>query len=840
MMSQKRWPMLAMICAGVLAFGARACFAAAQIQLQDLIEAEPSSPYAQTFVISPLERHLVQMYVPSLGERAAFGAVDGDFDALRLFHVAFDGTVSPMPIERLSSGRGGFLGTRPMFSPDGKRLSFARPAPNQDGGWVMSILQLETLELVDLPLRVHSYHNGTFATAVWVSKDVLVYVADPESKRGVPYGNSVGVLGRDHAQRRWSAQSGMSQPAVVSYPGQEADRCWHGRMVVYDVNERSHRVVHETEVRGLQALGDGRHAVGLEPCALASKTKPMTVNDAQVKLGLLLLDTTTGTVSRPCGDCNIKWNSLTVAPDGGGMAFYAYDASGIALDARLFEYRVGTRTLRQFDLGGVLPDSLDPRVDFNTPGELVWLGKALAVHGAQRPSGATTDLMPLLLAEKQPRRDWYVLNVDRRPVPLTSKLQEFSDQPLAVDGESLLIQVANEIRRFAAGGSMRTVAVLPAKSGRLKHLPEDMPWAARSPFIRTPLRAQMVLAASETDGSALYWWDGKLVRLGSIDGDVRAASRFGTMFISRHESQGAVRIRLHRRARGADDFATHDLLAVNQSLREYWPQSREAPFTGPDGVQYSACLYLPQGHATAGALPLIVDAYPAISATRRDCANHFAHGQTSVFAMRGYAVLAMYMPVGVRNASDGSFNDISQWMDSAIHGAAQLANIDLERIGLRGESQGGFVVAELLTRTDRFKAAVAGISDVDYFSLAFGQHQRNLIADNPSSGGGAVTRFVAPEQFIWMGKMPWEDPDAYTRLLPIFRADRIKTPLYLWTTEFDGFSSNSFFQLYNVLKMLGREVELDYYFNEGHGLNRPANEIHQYQRLFDWYDARLR
>src|SRR5690606_10290733 len=180
------------------------------------------------------------------------------------------------------------------------------------------------------------------------------------------------------------------------------------------------------------------------------------------------------------------------------------------------------------------------------------------------------------------------------------------------------------------------------------------------------------------------------------------------------------------------------------------------------------------------------------------------------------------------------------WVLAATDAAAQAANIDTNRMGVHGASQGGFVVTELLTQTDRFKAAVAGICDVDYLSIGYGQNLISVLDTDVHLGGDSHSRFVDRGQFIWMGSYPWEEPQAWVNVLPIFRADRIRTPLLLWTNEFDSFSTRSFFQLYNVLKQLGRTVELDYYYNEGHGHARPANFEHHYTRVFEWFDSRLK
>jgi dipeptidyl aminopeptidase/acylaminoacyl peptidase len=131
--------------------------------------------------------------------------------------------------------------------------------------------------------------------------------------------------------------------------------------------------------------------------------------------------------------------------------------------------------------------------------------------------------------------------------------------------------------------------------------------------------------------------------------------------------------------------------------------------------------------------------------------------------------------------------------------------VDPGRIGLYGMSNGGGVADYLVTRTDRFKCAVA-VSP-------------------------AVSDFVRPSllhtldpmyQSFAGGKSVWEDPEGYVKLSSVFHLNRVHTPMLLADGDEAGeFLLNSI-EVYNGPRWFGQDVTLLRYPKPGHGFTGAA------------------
>jgi dipeptidyl aminopeptidase/acylaminoacyl peptidase len=141
---------------------------------------------------------------------------------------------------------------------------------------------------------------------------------------------------------------------------------------------------------------------------------------------------------------------------------------------------------------------------------------------------------------------------------------------------------------------------------------------------------------------------------------------------------------------------------------------------------------------------------------------------------------------------------------AALDDACTLDWVDRERLVIGGGSYGGFLTAYMLTRDQRFKAAVAerGVYDLATF---FGE--------------GSAWRLVE----WYFGGYPF-DPrlrDAMVRESPFYEARRIRTPLLIMHGSSDlrtGFVQSE--MLYRALRVLGRPVEYVRYPGADHDMSR--------------------
>lgn len=144
---------------------------------------------------------------------------------------------------------------------------------------------------------------------------------------------------------------------------------------------------------------------------------------------------------------------------------------------------------------------------------------------------------------------------------------------------------------------------------------------------------------------------------------------------------------------------------------------------------------------------------------------------------------------------------------------------DSSRLYVGGWSYGGFLTAWLITKTDRFRAAVVGAGISNYYSLA---------------GGSGLGAYWSDHYFP---AFPHRRPDAYWDSSPVTHLRRVTTPtLILHGQDDPKISSNQGRQLYNGLQRVGVESELVIYPREGHGIGERAHQVDLLQRVRDWYD----
>jgi dipeptidyl aminopeptidase/acylaminoacyl peptidase len=199
-----------------------------------------------------------------------------------------------------------------------------------------------------------------------------------------------------------------------------------------------------------------------------------------------------------------------------------------------------------------------------------------------------------------------------------------------------------------------------------------------------------------------------------------------------------------------------------------------------------------------------------------------------LLAAAGYAVVAAN-PRG----SSGYGRDFARaiWADwgnkdlddvlAAVDHVIGMGVADPDRLGVGGWSYGGILTNYVITRSTRFKAAISGASEANYFADYGTDHY----------------------QYEWETELglPWKNQELWTRLSPWFHVENVTTPTLILcgADDFNVPLLNSE-QLYLALKRLGRQTELVIYPGEDHNLSRPSFLVDRYQRYLDWYDRYLK
>ncbi|MGE4287065.1 MAG: prolyl oligopeptidase family serine peptidase [Salinivirgaceae bacterium] len=175
--------------------------------------------------------------------------------------------------------------------------------------------------------------------------------------------------------------------------------------------------------------------------------------------------------------------------------------------------------------------------------------------------------------------------------------------------------------------------------------------------------------------------------------------------------------------------------------------------------------------------------------------------------------------------------------DAIVSGTQYLINrfpfVDAAKIGLQGQSWGGYQTAYLITRTDMFAAAMAG-APVSNMTSAYGGIRW---------GSGMSRMFQYEHTQSRIGGTLWEKPWHYIENSPLFYAPKVNTPLLMMHNDNDGavpwYQGIEYFV---ALRRLDKPVWLLNYNGMEHNIESKywANRMDLSTRMLQFFDHYLK
>lgn len=275
------------------------------------------------------------------------------------------------------------------------------------------------------------------------------------------------------------------------------------------------------------------------------------------------------------------------------------------------------------------------------------------------------------------------------------------------------------------------------------------------------------------------------------------------------------------------------LTHINPEIDRYrLGSSRIVEWRGLDGELLHGALLLPSTFEAGKRFPLVVGVYGGhfLSAD----AQMFGFGgcvspiNAQLLATRGYAVLCPDAPQTVGTP----MLDLAKTVLPGVNKLIDLGIADPDRIGIMGQSYGGYSVLCLIVQTHRFKAAVmsAGFGDLfaDYGSMDELGNSFGVALDEKGQG--------------LMNGAPWDFRDRYVENSPFFYLNRVETPLLILHGSSDtmvpGFLAD---QVFVGLRRLGKTVSYAQYPGEGHSAEGWSYEDEKdyLERALSWFATYL-
>ena len=337
-----------------------------------------------------------------------------------------------------------------------------------------------------------------------------------------------------------------------------------------------------------------------------------------------------------------------------------------------------------------------------------------------------------------------------------------------------------------------------------------------------------------TDGSGIWFLledagEQNLARISPRGGDVDRVVRGQDIVYGYHVNRdGRIALRLSRPQLpfeifllGSDgpqqrSFVNRDVLAGLQL-----GAVEKVRFNSADGTPIESFAIKPPGFVEGKRYPAILDIHGGPQA-QYDWSFSF---EAQLYAANGYLVVhpnprgstgyGQEFCMGIWQDWGGpDFEDVMAAVDDAI----DRGWADPDHLAVTGWSYGGILTNHVITKTDRFDAAISGASEFLYVvNYGHDQYQR-----------------------WWEQEMglPWE-PEAraiYERMSPFNRVENVVTPTLVIGGEEDwNVPIINSEQLYLALKRLGVDTQLVVYPGEHHGIATPSYVKDLYERYLGWF-----
>lgn len=270
---------------------------------------------------------------------------------------------------------------------------------------------------------------------------------------------------------------------------------------------------------------------------------------------------------------------------------------------------------------------------------------------------------------------------------------------------------------------------------------------------------------------------------------------------------------------------------ANPQQKKYaWGTVELLKWKGFDGHETEGLLYKPADFDKQKKYPMIVYYYEKNSDQLHQ--HYSPHPSRSVisfseFASNGYVIFIPDIKYKTGSPGQDAYNAIINGTDYIL----SLGFVDENNMGLQGQSWGGYQTAFVITRTNRFKAAMAGAA-VTNMTSAYGGIRW-------TSGVSRMMQYEDGQSRI--GGTLWEKRDNFIENSPIFFADKVQTPLLLMNNDADGAVPwQQGIEFFLALRRLEKPVWLLNYNGDDHNLKKRPNCIDLSIRLSQFFNHFLK
>jgi len=245
-----------------------------------------------------------------------------------------------------------------------------------------------------------------------------------------------------------------------------------------------------------------------------------------------------------------------------------------------------------------------------------------------------------------------------------------------------------------------------------------------------------------------------------------------------------------------------------------------------DGMEIPAFLYLPADYKRGDEIPFVIRYHGGPEGQFRP---YFVRSFQYLLS-RGYGVMAPNVRgsagYGKQYVEADNYKNRMKSVNDGVWAAKYLvdnAYSEPKKIAAYGGSYGGFIVMAVITEAPHMFGAACNVVGIVNFETFLKQTKDYRRALREAEYG------------------PLDDPEFLRSVSPIYKVDRIETPLMLAHGLNDPrVPVGEAMQVAVALKKRGKLVEELYFPDEGHGFAKEDNRLLYYEQMVDFFDRYLR
>ncbi|WP_409964620.1 alpha/beta hydrolase family protein [Gemmatimonas sp.] len=351
------------------------------------------------------------------------------------------------------------------------------------------------------------------------------------------------------------------------------------------------------------------------------------------------------------------------------------------------------------------------------------------------------------------------------------------------------------------------------------------------PFLdtRTPLLLRAVDTLTKSSG---FWRDqiGAETRPEKI---IMADRNFGGLQKARHAEQYLLTQSTYREF---PDLWTGSSIAATTKISNANPQDAEYPrgsvelvsWLNSDGVPLRGLVYKPENFDASRQYPMVVYYYEKLTDGLHNYQAPSGRNTVNPLVYNALGYVEFMPDIVYTDGQPGP--SAAKAIIPGVQALIRQGYVDPKRIGITGQSWGGYQSAYLITVTNMFAAAVPNATVVNMTSAYGGIRWQS----------GLARTFQYEHTQSRIGGSLWQYPERFVENSPLFRLDRVTTPVLFMANDNDG--AVPWYQgieFYVAMRRLQKEAYMVVYNGDEHNPTKRANQKDIDKKMQEFFAVKL-